>query len=37
MNFIKELKLQSLYIIYKSKKINVYGNRIMNELPHSIN
>ena len=29
----KRAKITNAYKIYKKKKINVYGNRVMNKLP----
>ena len=34
MNFYKKVKITKPNIIYKSKKINIYGNRVMNKLQH---
>ena len=32
--FYKKVKITKTNIIYKSKKINIYGNRVMNKLQH---
>ena len=33
-NFYKKVKIKKTNIINKSKKINIYGNRVMNNLQH---